>query len=116
MWHAICVGKAREPAVYLIGPALILTGLTRLDQKSGFIFDWDRDYFMDTVWPKLAERVPLLETLKLERGYAGLYEISPDECCILGEHPELQGFYLASGFSGHGVMQAPATGKLMSEK
>jgi FAD-dependent oxidoreductase domain-containing protein 1 len=93
----------------------ILTGLTKLDQKPGFIFDWDRDHFMDNVWPKLAERIPLFETLKLERGYAGLYEITPDECCILGEHPELKGFYLANGFSGHGVMQAPTTGKLISE-
>jgi len=103
--------------IWFIGESesTILTGLTKLDQKPGFIFDWSRDYFIDDIWPKLAERVPLFETLKLERGYAGLYEITPDECCILGEHPELTGFYLANGFSGHGVMQAPATGKLISE-
>ena len=93
----------------------ILTGLTKPDQEPGFNFDWDRDYFMATVWPMLAEKAPLFDTLKLERGYAGLYEITPDECCILGEHPEVRGFYLANGFSGHGVMQAPATGKLISE-
>lgn len=91
------------------------TGLTKLDQKPGFSFDWSRDYFLNDIWPRLAERVPLFETLKLEHGYAGLYENTPDECCILGEHPELKGFYLANGFSGHGVMQAPATGKLISE-
>jgi glycine/D-amino acid oxidase-like deaminating enzyme len=93
----------------------ILTGLTKLDQKPGFIWDWDRSHFFENVWPKLAERVPLFDKIKLERGYAGLYEITPDECCILGEHPELKGFYLANGFSGHGVMQCPATGKLISE-
>jgi glycine/D-amino acid oxidase-like deaminating enzyme len=59
--------------------------------------------------------VPLFEVLRLVRGYAGLYEVSPDECAILGEHPEVKGFYLANGFSGHGVMQAPAAGKLISE-
>ena len=93
----------------------IITALTRPDPKTGFDFSWDREYFMETVWPMLAGHVPLFETLRLERGYAGLYEISPDECCILGEHPEVKGFYLANGFSGHGVMQAPATGKLISE-
>ena len=93
----------------------IITGLTKLDQKPGFIFDYSKEYFIDDIWPKLAEKVYSFEKLKLERGYAGLYEITPDENCILGEHPELKGFYLANGFSGHGVMQAPATGKLISE-
>jgi glycine/D-amino acid oxidase-like deaminating enzyme len=93
----------------------ILTGLTKYDQEPGFDWRWDENHFMENVWPKLAERVPLFETLKLGRGYAGLYENTPDECCILGEHPELLGFYLAVGFSGHGIMQAPAAGKLISE-
>lgn len=93
----------------------ILCSLRKLEQEPGFIFEWDRDHFMNNVWPKLAERMPLFETLKLERGYAGLYEVTPDECPILGEHPEIKGFYLANGFSGHGVMEAPAIGKLISE-
>ena len=93
----------------------ILTGLTKLDQKPGFDWRWDETHFMENVWPNLAEGAPLFETLKLGRGYAGLYENTPDGCCILGEHPELKGFYMAVGFSGHGVMQAPAAGKLISE-
>ena len=44
-----------------------------------------------------------------------MYESTPDECCILGEHPDVKGFLMAIGFSGHGVMQAPAAGKLISE-
>lgn len=93
----------------------ILTGLTKHDQQPGFDWRWDKTHFMENVWPGLAEGVPLFETLKMGRGYAGLYENTPDECCILGEHPELRGFYMAVGFSGHGVMQAPAAGKLISE-
>ncbi len=93
----------------------ILTGLTKLDQVPGFDWNWDRDHFYESIWPKLADRVPLFETLKLLRGYAGMYENTPDECCILGEHPSVEGFLMAIGFSGHGVMQAPAAGKLISE-
>jgi glycine/D-amino acid oxidase-like deaminating enzyme len=93
----------------------ILTGLTKLDQTPGFDWNWDRDHFYESIWPKLADRAPLFETLKLVRGYAGMYEGTPDECCILGEHPDVEGFLMAIGFSGHGVMQAPAAGKLISE-
>jgi glycine/D-amino acid oxidase-like deaminating enzyme len=93
----------------------ILAGLTKLDQVPGFDWNWDRDHFYESIWPKLADRVPLFETLKLVRGYAGMYENTPDECCILGEHPAVEGFLMAIGFSGHGVMQAPAAGKLISE-
>ena len=93
----------------------ILTGLTKLDQAPGFDWDWDRDHFYESIWPKLADRVPFFETLKLLRGYAGMYERTPDECCIIGEHPDVEGFLMAIGFSGHGVMQAPAAGKLISE-
>jgi glycine/D-amino acid oxidase-like deaminating enzyme len=93
----------------------ILAGLTKLDQVPGFDWNWDRDHFHESIWPKLADRVPLFETLKLVRGYAGMYENTPDECCILGRHPAVEGFLMAIGFSGHGVMQAPAAGKLISE-
>jgi sarcosine oxidase subunit beta len=41
--------------------------------------------------------------------------MSPDHHCILGPVAELPGFFLANGFSGHGVMHAPATGKVLSD-
>ena len=41
--------------------------------------------------------------------------MSPDHHCILGGVAEVPGFYLANGFSGHGVMHAPATGKVLSD-
>ena len=48
-------------------------------------------------------------------GWAGLYEMTPDHNPVLGEHPALRGFIFASGFSGHGLMMSPATGKIVSE-
>jgi glycine/D-amino acid oxidase-like deaminating enzyme len=41
--------------------------------------------------------------------------VTPDENPILGPHPEIIGLFMATGFSGHGVILAPASGKLVSE-
>jgi glycine/D-amino acid oxidase-like deaminating enzyme len=59
--------------------------------------------------------VPPLGRARVLRGWAGLYEASPDDNAILGEHPDRPGFVLAVGFSGHGVMMAPAAGLAIAE-
>jgi sarcosine oxidase subunit beta len=61
-------------------------------------------------------RIPILEKAAIVRGWAGSYEISPDHHAILGEHPELKGFFLANGLSGHGFQHSPAVGKVMAER
>jgi sarcosine oxidase subunit beta len=53
--------------------------------------------------------------MEINGGWAGLYEISPDQHAILGEAPELRGFVCANGFSGHGFMHSPLTGRLIAE-
>jgi len=60
-------------------------------------------------------RVPILEKARIARGWAGLYEISPDHHAILGKIPEVDGFILANGFSGHGFQHSPAVGKVIAE-
>jgi sarcosine oxidase subunit beta len=60
-------------------------------------------------------RVPALENAQIARGWAGLYEISPDNHAILGKVPDLEGFILANGFSGHGFQHSPPVGKVISE-
>ena len=60
-------------------------------------------------------RVPIMEKAEIDRGWAGSYEISPDNHAILGEFPGLRGFFLANGFSGHGFQHSPAVGKVMAE-
>jgi sarcosine oxidase subunit beta len=64
---------------------------------------------------KVVDILPVLKTVRLVRHWAGLYNITPDAQPILGAHPEVQGFYMAIGFSGHGFMLAPITGQLMAE-
>jgi sarcosine oxidase, subunit beta len=73
--------------------------------------------FIEKILTRAADRVPVFENLAVnpKRAWAGLYEMTPDHHPILGEVPDVPGFYLANGFSGHGVMHAPATGKILSD-
>jgi FAD-dependent oxidoreductase domain-containing protein 1 len=94
----------------------ILLGKSMDEDPVGFDFSWDEKRFYEQLWPELAEFVPAFDTLKLIRGWAGLYAVNRlDGNAIIGEWPDLAGFYLANGFSGHGLQQAPAVGRCLSE-
>jgi sarcosine oxidase subunit beta len=68
--------------------------------------------------PTLAERAmrryPAFDSIEIMRGWAGLRSMTPDNTAILGPMPGPEGFYCAVGFSGHGVMHAPMTGKILA--
>ena len=63
----------------------------------------------------LVRACPILGTVKVIRQWAGLYDITPDANPIVGAVDEIEHFYQASGFMGHGFMMAPIIGKLMAE-
>jgi sarcosine oxidase subunit beta len=73
--------------------------------------------FIEKILVRAANRVPIFEELPVnpKRAWAGLYEMTPDHHPILGAVPDVPGFFCANGFSGHGVMHAPATGKILSD-
>ncbi len=73
--------------------------------------------FIEKILTRAADRVPVFENVEVNphRAWAGLYEMTPDHHPILGESPEIPGFFFANGFSGHGVMHSPATGKILSD-
>ncbi len=73
--------------------------------------------FIEKILTRAADRVPVFENVAVnpKRAWAGLYEMTPDHHPILGESPNVPGFFFANGFSGHGVMHAPATGKILSD-
>ena len=85
------------------------------EETPGYKTDFDVA-FVEKVLTRAADRVPCFERVAVnpKRAWAGLYEMTPDHHAILGES-SLKGFYLANGFSGHGVMHAPATGKVLSD-
>lgn len=80
-------------------------------------FSWQRSKFEEHIWPELAEFLPAFDSLRVTDGWAGLYAVNTfDGNAILGEWPELQGFYLVNGFSGHGFQQCHAVGRYLAER
>jgi len=71
---------------------------------------WSRDFH-----PAMVRRLPALKDVTDVTSWAGLYEMTPDHNPVLGFHPALGGLIFANGFSGHGLMMSPATGKIVSE-
>jgi sarcosine oxidase subunit beta len=86
------------------------------EEVPGYKTDFDAA-FVEKILVRAADRVPIFENLAVnpKRAWAGLYEMTPDHHPILGAVKEVPGFYLANGFSGHGVMHAPATGKILAD-
>jgi sarcosine oxidase subunit beta len=86
------------------------------DERPGFNTEFD-NAFIEKILTRAANRVPCFENVPVNprRASAGLYEMTPDHHPVLGPAPAVQGFFLANGFSGHGVMHAPATGKVLSD-
>ena len=92
----------------------ILMGMSDPDEPSSFNTHVDRD-FMEKVTEAAVHRAPILEKAEILRGWGGLYTITPDDNPIIGEIPEMKGFFCAIGFSGHGFQQGPAVGQILSE-
>jgi sarcosine oxidase subunit beta len=70
---------------------------------------------MDEMSKTITDVLPPLGELRVIRQWAGLYNITPDKQPIYGKVKEVDGFYLAVGFSGHGFMFGPLTGVVISE-
>jgi sarcosine oxidase subunit beta len=91
----------------------LLTGMSNPNEKYGYDQSVDDDW--ELVHMEAAvRRLPLLESAGVVSRWAGLYEVSPDAHPILGGTP-LDGFYLVTGFSGHGFMHGPICGLLLAE-
>jgi sarcosine oxidase subunit beta len=86
------------------------------EQTPGFRTDFD-PAFIEKILTYAANRVPAFADLAVNprRCWAGMYEMTPDHHSILGPSPGVQGFYFANGFSGHGVMHSPATGRIVAD-
>jgi sarcosine oxidase subunit beta len=92
----------------------VLIGMSDRAEPPGFVTDvnWD---FMEKMFEQAARRAPALAGAGMKTAWAGLYESTPDHQAILGPVSEVEGFWCAAGFSGHGFMQAPAASLLLTQ-
>jgi sarcosine oxidase subunit beta len=105
------------------------TGFHFRPEGRGFLLAWNdkeetpgykmnfEPAFVEKILVHAADRVPCFEHVPVnpKRAWAGLYEMTPDHHPIIGRAPAVRGLFFANGFSGHGVMHAPATGKLTAD-
>lgn len=92
----------------------LLTGQANPDEQPGFDESVDADWELEHM-EAAVRRLPLLATAGRMAHWAGLYEVTPDAHPMIGGVPQLTGYYVVAGFSGHGFMHGPAAGLLMSE-
>lgn len=96
-----------------------LTGVSPpADRPDGDCYDFEMDWslFEEIIWPALAHRVPAFEAIKPLRAWAGLYDYNTaDQNAILGPHTEIRNLVFANGFSGHGMQQTPAVGRITAD-
>ena len=88
------------------------------DEEETYGYRTDFDYgFIEKILTRAVNRVPEFADAKVNpsRCWAGMYEVTPDHHAIIGRAPGVEGLYLANGFSGHGVMHSPASGRIISE-
>lgn len=109
----------KDPAGLAIRPegAGLSVGLVNFGHPGGFDETIDASYFDNVVWPALAHRIPALDRARLRSTTVGHYDQNRlDGNAIIGNWPPVrENFYLASGFSGHGLMHAPGVGRALAE-
>ena len=92
----------------------LLLGIGRRDEAPSFRTepDWT---LTDQLIERAVRRAPALADASLMRGWAGLYEMTPDQTGIVSAVPDVPGLHVIAGFSGHGFMHGPIAGRLMAE-
>jgi sarcosine oxidase subunit beta len=91
-------------------------------EKPGINFEYGgQAFFEESIWAPLYERSSAFERLKHLTGWAGLYEVSPDECAVIGQVKlgnagKTGAVFEAHSFSGHGVLHSYAAGRVLAEK
>ena len=79
-------------------------------------FETDHARWESFLWPALAHRVPQFERARVEGWWTGHYAMNAlDHNALVGAHPDCPNLYLANGFSGHGLQQAPGVGRGLAE-
>jgi sarcosine oxidase subunit beta len=92
----------------------LLFGLADPDEPDGFDTTWTPGW-LDLFRAVVRHRAPALADMETAGGWAGLYEVTPDHNALIGRSGALTNFLYATGFSGHGFLQAPAVGEIVRD-
>jgi glycine/D-amino acid oxidase-like deaminating enzyme len=86
------------------------------EETCGFKTTFTHD-FLEKILTRAVDRVPQFADLPVnpKQCWAGMYEVSPDHHAIIGPAPGVKGLFFANGFSGHGVMHSPASGRITAD-
>jgi sarcosine oxidase subunit beta len=95
------------------GPGLLF-GMADHEQPPGFDAPTDPAW-LERVTAVAERRLPRLLDLGIAGGWKGYYEITPDHNALIGEAEGVSRFLYATGFSGHGFLQAPAVGEVLRD-
>ncbi|HLG14292.1 MAG TPA: FAD-binding oxidoreductase [Blastocatellia bacterium] len=92
----------------------VLFGMADRHEPSSFDTSvrWE---FLEQVTPVAVRRLPALADAGIAHAWAGLYEMTPDAMPIIGRAPEVEGFFMINGFSGHGFQHSPAAGRILAD-
>jgi glycine/D-amino acid oxidase-like deaminating enzyme len=107
-----------DPTGFWIRPegTKYIAGFSPADDRDDQPLQPDYAAFENELWPALAHRIPAFEQARLERAWAGYFEMNTfDHNAVLGPHPALENFLFMNGFSGHGMQQAPIVGRAIAE-
>lgn len=109
MRHLAGLSFRRHSGVYLVG-------ITDLGAPAGFNWTLDPGAFEAQLWPPLAEQCAAFERIKPRGGWVGHYDMNAlDGNPVIGWAGHVSNFLLCAGFSGHGLMHAPAVGRAVKE-
>jgi sarcosine oxidase subunit beta len=96
------------------GPGLLM-GLSDPNEQPGNFSTETTDDWIPALLDIAQRRAPRIANTGIRGGWAGLYDMSPDHNAIIGEADTVNRFLYATGFSGHGFLQGPATGELLRD-
>ncbi len=95
------------------GPGLLM-GMSPRDEQPGFNLQTSQEWLPD-LFEVVARRAPSIADVGIRGGWAGLYEVTPDNNAMIGEASVPSRFVYACGFSGHGFLQGPAVGEILRD-
>jgi glycine/D-amino acid oxidase-like deaminating enzyme len=112
-----------EPGLYFRheGEAQLIVGLHTNDLVEGQVDDPDAffrgvdDAYVEDLIPRLLRRLPTLDDIEYQGGWAGLYPNSPDGQFIVGPYPDRAGVFVACGLNGVGIYLSPVVGSIVAE-